>query len=88
MPVVRKVMRYLKVPIAIAHLRDVEARDRFIVQTWHRSALIENGRIIKVFYGYSYPPSSGRQDPAPSSSIARCWSCRILGEAAQGLRAC
>ena len=43
---------------------DVEARDRFIVQTWHRTAYIENGRISKVVYGYSYPafPPS-RTDP-------------------------
>lgn len=35
---------------------DVAANDRFIVQTWHRTAHIENGRITRVEYGYSYPP--------------------------------
>jgi hypothetical protein len=34
---------------------DVEAHDKFIVQTWHRTARIENGRITKVVFGYSYP---------------------------------
>jgi len=34
---------------------DVKARDKFIVQTWHRTARIENGKIEKVVYGYSYP---------------------------------
>ena len=34
---------------------DVEAHDKFIVQTWHRTAQIEGGKIVKVVYGYSYP---------------------------------
>ena len=47
---------------------DVEARDRFIVQTWHRTALIENGKITKAVYGYSYPAfPPARQDPAPEA---------------------
>ncbi|MPZ16685.1 MAG: Tat pathway signal protein, partial [Luteitalea sp.] len=33
---------------------DVEATDKFIVQTWHRSAKVENGKITKVVYGYTY----------------------------------
>src|SRR5581483_3152938 len=67
MPVVRKVMpvaegRYYELLI----FGDVEAHDRFIVQTWHRTALIENGEIKKVVYGHSYPafPPS-RVDPQP-----------------------
>lgn len=45
---------------------DVLAKDRFIVQTWHRTALIENGRIAKVEYGYSYPAyDGGHRAPAP-----------------------
>ena len=45
---------------------DVEAKDKFIVQTWHRSAKIENGKVKKVVYGYSYPayPPS-KLDPTP-----------------------
>ena len=67
MPAVRKVMplsdhSYIELVV----FGDVEARDRFIVQTWHRSALIENGRMTKVFYGYSYPAyPPARQDPKP-----------------------
>jgi len=34
---------------------DVEARDKFIVQTWHRTARIDNGKMTKVVFGYSYP---------------------------------
>jgi hypothetical protein len=45
---------------------DVEARDKFIVQTWHRTARIENGKIVKVVYGHSYPVfPPGREDPKP-----------------------
>jgi hypothetical protein len=67
MPAVRKVM-----PVSdnsyceIVVFGDVEAHDKFIVQTWHRSALIENGRMTKVFYGYSYPAyPPARLDPKP-----------------------
>jgi hypothetical protein len=65
MPAVRKVM-----PISeTAHIEaivfgDVEAHDQFIVQTWHRTVRVENGRIVKAVYGYSYPPfPPARQDP-------------------------
>ena len=34
---------------------DVEAHDKFIVQTWHRTARIDNGKMAKVVFGYSYP---------------------------------
>ena len=45
---------------------DVLAKDRFIVQTWHRTAHIEDGKITKVEYGYSYPEyTRRRQDPKP-----------------------
>lgn len=45
---------------------DVEAHDRFIVQTWHRTARIDNGRITKVVYGYSYPAFPPfKLDPKP-----------------------
>jgi hypothetical protein len=45
---------------------DVLARDRFIVQTWHRTAHIQEGKITKVEYGYSYPAyTRHRQAPAP-----------------------
>jgi len=34
---------------------DVKATDKFIVQTWHRTARIDNGKVTKTVYGYSYP---------------------------------
>jgi hypothetical protein len=34
---------------------DVEAHDRFIVQTWHRTARVDAGKTTKVVFGYSYP---------------------------------
>jgi hypothetical protein len=45
---------------------DVLAKDRFIVQTWHRTAHVKDGRIVKVEYGYSYPAyTRRRQSPGP-----------------------
>jgi hypothetical protein len=67
MPAVRKVFpldggAYIEMII----FGDVEAHDKFIVQTWHRTARIENGKITKVVYGYSYPAyPPARQDPKP-----------------------
>jgi hypothetical protein len=67
MPAVRKVMpgddgSYYEVVV----FGDVIAKDRFIVQTWHRTAHISAGKIVKVEYGYSYPAyTRRRQDPAP-----------------------
>ena len=65
MPAVRKVF-----PIsASAHIEvivfgDVEAHDRFIVQTWHRTARVEDGKITKAVHGYSYPAyPPARKDP-------------------------
>jgi hypothetical protein len=67
MPAVRKIFQ--KSDSAYYELLvfgDVKARDKFIVQTWHRAALIENGSITKAVYGYSYPAfPPARQDPAP-----------------------
>jgi hypothetical protein len=66
MPAVRKVMPisdgvYLEVVV----FGDVEARDRFIVQTWHRTTRVENGKVAKVVYGYSYPTyPPAREDPS------------------------
>jgi hypothetical protein len=59
---------------------DVEARDKFIVQTWHRTALIKNGAIVKVFYGQATRRSRLRAKiPHRSSSTARCLFSRIIG---------
>ena len=85
MPVVRKVMPLSATDyIELLIFADVEAHDRFIVQTWHRSARIENGKIAKVVYGYSYPafPPS-REDPKPEEFYrallvqARYWKTQL-----------
>jgi hypothetical protein len=65
MPAPRKVMllddgSYCEVIV----FGDVEAHDKFIVQTWHRTAVIKDGKIARVFYGYTYPAfPPARQDP-------------------------
>jgi hypothetical protein len=67
MPAVRKVIpgddgSYYEVLV----FGDVLAKDRFIVQTWHRTAQLRDGKIIRVEYGYSYPAyTRRRQDPKP-----------------------
>lgn len=67
MPAVRKILpgddgSYYDVIV----FGDVLAKDRFIVQTWHRTAHIQNDKILKVEYGYSYPAySRRRQAPQP-----------------------
>ncbi|PYU09593.1 MAG: Tat pathway signal protein [Acidobacteria bacterium] len=69
MPAVRKVLplsdsSYLEIVV----FGDVEAKDKFIVQTWHRTARVENGKMTKVVYGYSYPAfPPRRKDPAPEA---------------------
>ncbi len=90
MPAVRKIMplsgrSYCELIV----FGDVEARDRFIVQTWHRSALIEDGRMAKVFYGHTYPEfPPARRDPDPVQFyrallvFAEYWD-RLLQECSQ-----
>lgn len=34
---------------------DVNAGDKFVVQTWHRAMLVEGGKAAQVVYGHSYP---------------------------------
>jgi hypothetical protein len=69
MPAVRKVFplaggAYIEAIV----FGDVDAHDKFIVQTWHRTAHIENGKITKVVYGYSYPAyPPHREDPKPEA---------------------
>jgi hypothetical protein len=47
---------------------DVEAHDKFIVQTWHRTARIDNGKVTKVVFGYSYPAYPPfKEDPKPEA---------------------
>ncbi len=67
MPAVRKVLpgdggSYYEIVV----FGDVLATDRFIVQTWHRTAHIQDGKIVKVEYGHSYPAyTRRRKEPAP-----------------------
>ena len=67
MPAVRKVLpggngSYYEIVV----FGDVLAKDHFIVQTWHRTSHIENGKVTKVEYGYSYPAyTRRRQSPKP-----------------------
>jgi hypothetical protein len=72
MPAVRKVMplendAYIEVIV----FGDVEAHDRFIVQTWHRTARIEGGKVTKVVYGYSYPDFPPRREAPPVEAFYR-----------------
>lgn len=67
MPAVRKVFPadgggYYEIVV----FGDVLAKDRFIVQTWHRTAHVQDGKVVKVEYGYSYPGYTRRRhDPKP-----------------------
>jgi hypothetical protein len=41
-------------------------KNKYIVHTWHRTARVEDGKIIKVVYGHSYPAyPPARIDPQP-----------------------
>ena len=67
MPAVRKILpgdddSYYEIVV----FGDVLAKDRFIVQTWHRTVHVQDGKIVKAEYGYSYPAyTRRRQDPKP-----------------------
>src|SRR5260370_5955523 len=65
MPAVRKIISVSEgVYYEVIVFGDVEARDKFIVQTWHRTARIENGKMVQAIYGPSYPPFPPRRvDP-------------------------
>ncbi|MGB8473772.1 MAG: hypothetical protein WCE61_06765 [Candidatus Acidiferrum sp.] len=67
MPAVRKIFQKSDTSYyELVVFGDVEARDKFIVQTWHRTVFIENGKITKAVYGYSYPAfPPARLDPPP-----------------------
>ena len=41
-------------------------KNNYIVHTWHRTARIEDGKIVRVVYGRSYPEfAPARKDPQP-----------------------
>ena len=50
---------------------DVDATDRFVVQTWHRTAIIEGGRCTRVEYGHSYTPFPPRREPPAAADFYR-----------------
>jgi hypothetical protein len=46
---------------------DTRALDRDIVQTWHRTSLVEQGRVTRVTYAHSYPAyGDARAAPSPA----------------------
>ncbi len=50
---------------------DVQTTGRFVVQTWHRTARIRNGKMVRVQYGYSYPAfPPARLDPSAEEFYA------------------
>src|SRR5437764_8375131 len=67
MPAVRKILSASEIAYdEVIVFGDVEAQDKFIVQTWHRTARIENGKMLKAIYGHSYPAfPPARTDPQP-----------------------
>src|SRR5215813_9379690 len=66
MPAVRKVFPLADSHIEVIVFGDVQALDKFIVQTWHRTAEIKDGKVARVFYGYSYPAyPPAHVDPKP-----------------------
>ena len=50
---------------------DVRATDRFVVQTWHRSVLVENGKATKTVYTHSYPDYPPRRGSASAEDFYR-----------------
>jgi hypothetical protein len=50
---------------------DVDAQDKFVVQTWHRAVLVEHGVAVKTVYGYSYPDYPPRRGPASPEDFYR-----------------
>ncbi|HET8611261.1 MAG TPA: hypothetical protein VFL92_00675 [Sphingomonas sp.] len=69
---------------------DTDIDNRFIVETWHRTLRIEQGRIVEAAYGYSYADYPPRREPPEPAAFyrallrfARYWH----GELAQGARA-
>jgi hypothetical protein len=67
MPAPRKVFPFSDTSFCeVIVFGDPETKGKFIVQTWHRTAVVENGKMTKVFYGYTYPAyPPARQDPKP-----------------------
>jgi len=72
MPAVRKVMPiHDEAYVEVVVFGDVRARDKFIVQTWHRTSRIENGKVAKTVYGYSYPAFPPRRKEPSAAAFYR-----------------
>lgn len=92
-PAVRKVFPIsTSAYVEVIVFGDVEAHDRFIVQTWHRTVQVENGKITKAVYGYSYPAyPPARLDPKPEEFyhallvFAEYWDKQLASFAATSL---
>ena len=56
-------------------------KNKYIVHTWHRTARIEDGKIVEVVYGHSYPAyPPAREDPNAGGVLSRAAGlCGILG---------
>jgi len=64
---------------------DVNATNR-IVQTWHRTVLVEHGQVVKTVYGYSYPEFPPRRSSTSAEDFYRGlidfasqWQSRLQG---------
>ncbi|KAE9974740.1 hypothetical protein BLS_002935 [Venturia inaequalis] len=74
MPAVRKILTKNEADedlpptdyIEVISFGDVEAKDPFIIQTWHRTIHMKNNSIERVVYGHSYP-SFPRSKPQQSA---------------------
>ncbi|KPL48384.1 Tat pathway signal protein [Xanthomonas axonopodis] len=81
MPAVRKVMRREGEPDSWYDLlvfADVRARDRFVVQTWHRTMKVKAGAIVAVHYTHSYPEFA----PSRSAATAKQFYAALIDFAA------
>ncbi|MBV6810234.1 Tat pathway signal protein [Xanthomonas campestris pv. pennamericanum] len=86
MPAVRKVMRREGEPDSwydVLVFADVRARDRFVVQTWHRTMKVKAGAIVAVHYTHSYPEFA----PSRSAATAEQFYAALIDFAAYWQRA-
>lgn len=73
---------------------DTDADNRFIVETWHRTLHVEQGRIVAAEYGHSYAPYPPRRE-APTAEafyaalfrFARSWHVELAEGATAALPA-
>ena len=78
MPAVRKVFPETDGYCEAIIFGDVAAKDRFIVQTWHRTTRVQRGKIVKVEYGYSYPAFPPAREAPGSEEFYRALLAFVL----------